>query len=90
MKVIKLDRRYKAFAQGFTHALKFQFRDRQALEVETILRDRYVYNGFDPAWQSHTGKRVPVLLSYSYPAREWWIDLRHESDITLILLMVDH
>jgi hypothetical protein len=90
MKIVKLNRRYKAFAQGFTHALKFEQQTWRSREVETILRARYVYNGGDPAWQACAGKRIPSPTRYGLRRQEWWINLRHESDITLILLMVDH
>lgn len=90
MKVIKLNRRYKAYAQGFTHALKFEQQTWRSREVESILRARYEYNGYDPAWQARAGKRIRNLYRPSYTRQEWWIDLRYESDITLILLMIDH
>jgi len=90
MKVIKLDRRYKAFAQGFTHALKFEQRTWRFDKVQHILHDRYEYNGYDPAWQGRAGKHIRNPYHPGFTMQEWWIDLRHESDITLILLMVDH
>lgn len=87
MKVVKLNRRYKAYKEGFTHALRFNSWSKEAGEIEQILTTRYgsQYNWYklhsNSQWTSGFGHR-----SNKYDTRPYWINLRKESDITMILL----
>ena len=87
MKVVKLNRRYKAYKDGFTHALRFDTWHIKAGEIEQFLTNRYgsQYNWYkrhgNSQWTSGFGSR-----SSKYDARPYWINLRNESDVTMILL----
>jgi hypothetical protein len=87
MKVVKLNRRYKAYKEGFTHALRLISWSKEAGEIEQFLTTRYgsQYNWYtqpgNRQWSSGFGHR-----SSKYDTRPFWINLRNESDITMILL----
>jgi len=87
MKVVKLDRRYKAYKEGFTHALRFDHWEKHAGDIEQFLTKRYgsQYNWYkrhsNSQWSSNFGSRPSRSDS-----RPFWINLRNETDISMILL----
>jgi hypothetical protein len=85
MKVVKLNRRYKAYKEGFTHALRFDHWEKNAGDIEQFLTKRYgsQYNWNKPQsqWTSGFGSRPS-----SSDSRPYWINLRRESDVSMILL----
>lgn len=85
MKVVKLNRRYKAYKEGFTHALRFNSWHPKAGEIENFLIKRYgnqySWNKPQSQWTSGFGSRPS-----SSDSRPYWINLRRESDVTMILL----
>lgn len=83
MKIIKLDNRYKCYKQGFTHAISFTFFTEDAINIERYLYNKYGHSSTRGQWYAWFGKRC----NYRRP---FYIAVRHESIITMILLSVDH
>lgn len=87
MKVVKLNRRYKAYKEGFTHALRFDQWGKHVGDIEQFLTNRYGRQYLwhkrhaNSQWTSGVGSRPS-----STDSRPYWINLRNEADITMILL----
>lgn len=83
MKVVKLHPRNIGWKHGFTHALRFDSWDADAARIHEFLRKTYntaTYDKQGPYYEKFGRKdKTSNLLSY-------WIYLRHEADITLLLL----
>lgn len=85
MKVVKLNRRYKAYKEGFTHALRFDHWEKHAGDIEQFLTNRY---GSQYSWQRDRGQWSSNFGSRPSrsDSRPFWINLKNEADITMILL----
>lgn len=85
MKVVKLNRRHNAFKQGFTHALRFNTWHQKAGEIENFLSQRY---GGQFYWDRNRGQWSSGFGSAprGFTSRPYWINLKNESDISMILL----
>ena len=93
MKLVKLNRRYKAFKDyGHIYAFRFTEWDRKADRVEKMFSDAY---GSQYAWSSRAdsnfrnwrasfGNRSPRSR-----IRPYWISFKDESMATLVLLKVE-
>lgn len=96
MKIVKLDNRYKAFKQGFIHALKFEQYGSDCALVEQSLHERYktqtnlvtgqYYGKFGRTVVKTTRNNWGLEITQRIPA-PYWIYLRNEADITLLLLL---
>ena len=98
MKVIKLHKRNIGYKHGFTHALKFDNWCGNAAKAEDILAKTHKTACYDKkgAYYGYFG-RVPKKKYDSHDRmaeKPYWINLRYEADITLLLLngvkIVDH
>jgi len=83
MKIVKLDNRYFAFKRGFTHALKFKSWTLESARTEELLSETYKTSCYN--------KNGPYYGAFARPRdvkepKPYWIYLRNESDISLILL----
>ena len=91
MKIIKLDRRYKRYNEGYTHALRWPvYEYSSCLQYELALTDLYGSHSFNPEkslWYPEFGSRA--WNPYGSTRRPYFIYLRKESMITALLLRVD-
>ena len=83
MKLIKLNRRYKAYKDyGHTYGFRFDSWDKDSTVVEKILHDmlgsQYSYNN---VWKSTFGSRPRASQS-----RPYFITFRDESIATVVML----
>ena len=86
MKIVKMDRRFTHYHQGFTHQIRsMNFRER--LEVEQFLKNQYgaaydygegVVKEYNPNWRLERAKR-----SYTGGTK---IYVKHERDLVLLNL----
>ena len=89
MKIVKLNRRYKAFRHGFTHALRYDDSHlRGSYELAKIKHESmYGHPSYDERtarhhpWMYVWGKRKPRTSYYIK-----WIYLKREEDLTLLML----
>jgi len=83
MKTVKLDKRHRAFHDGYTHAYRFDAYSGYAAWVEMLLRDAYDRHSWtrkeSKVWHSEFGSR-------QNGCKIFWIYFRDESVITYILL----
>lgn len=85
-RVVKLDRRHKKYKDGFTYGLRFDGFNHAAMKCEKILQNMYPNNrvySANPAWTYYLGS------NRTGGSRTYWINVRHESDITGVLLSLD-
>jgi len=90
MKIVKLNRRHKALSEGFTHALRFEYYDHAVVQkIETSLSDKYGYSGWKREdagdWYSMFGNVAKAKNGSKY--KTYWVYLRNEADVTLLLLL---
>jgi len=90
MKIVKLNRRHKALSEGFTHALRFEYYDHKTVSpIEFSLRDKYGHSGWKREdagnWYSMFGNVAKAKNGSKY--KTYWVYLRNEEDITLLLLL---
>jgi len=79
LKVVKLNRRNVAYQDGFTHAFRFNHYEFSGVQttIRSYLRDNYGYeykNG--SAWRDYIKRPRP-----------YWIAVRDEQMITVVLLV---
>lgn len=91
MKLIKLNRRHKAFKEnGHRWAFRWDSYDpKTCYQVERILNDmhgsQYYWNSRDqPTWKANFGHAVKGNHGY----RPYWISFTDEADATVVLLQV--
>lgn len=97
MKLVKLDRRYKAHKEyGHTWAFRWPSYDPSAChQVEKIMQDlhgsqyAYGHNRTDE-WRSGFGHASRRNLLLSNGRRPYWISFRNEQDATVILLKLEN
>lgn len=91
MKVVKLDRRHRLFRRGMTYAIKFENEWGKQLLVERALTDMYGWGYGNRNWDTFRGKvkinkdRWGHLDGRVHP---YWIGVRNEADLTMVLLKV--
>jgi hypothetical protein len=78
MKIVKLDRRYNAFNDGYTHALRFDACCQTSDRIIRFLDERY--REACGVWHSNFGS------VNNTGRRTFWINFRNEADIALVLL----
>lgn len=100
MKILKLNKRYLLGREGFSHALVFTMHNDKYLKkkavVEKLLHDMYGQGAFyykpghayydrheRPKWAKYTQTRNTAGVM------QWFIGLKEESMLSVILLMVD-
>lgn len=84
MKIIKLDNRHTAKRYGFNYALRFDTYVKEAGKVEDFLRK---IHGPAVFLRKYNGPWYGEFGSYSASwKRLYWINVRSEADITLIIL----
>lgn len=92
MKVIKLDKRHRLFRKGMTHAIKFENEwDKQHI-VENVLRDMYGWEYSNDNWSTFRGKVKINRDRWGFSdgrVHPYWIGVRNESDLTMVLLKVN-
>ena len=84
MKVIKLHPHNSAWKYGFTHALRFDGWNTQAARAEDFLYKMYNTATYD--------RKGPYYSKFGYKhknanSKPYWINLRNEADITVLLLI---
>jgi hypothetical protein len=86
MKVIKLDRRFKAYQFGFTHAIKFtNWFTSEARAVSSALYDIYGWDwDYTKPYKSFVGKK-----SRYTGVRPQYFAVKNESIITQVLLKME-
>ena len=92
MKVVKLDRRHRLFRRGMTHAIRFENEwDKQRI-VENILTDMYGWSYGNHNWDTFRGKvkinRGTTEL-FAPRVHTYWVGVRNEADLTMVLLKVN-
>ena len=87
MKVVKLNRRYKAFKEkGHTMGLRFKTCSKEVLELETQCHLRFGSRwSKNASWGSQFGSPDPNYHGY----RPYWLTFKNEADLTLLLLTLD-
>lgn len=97
MKVVKLDKRNRAFKYGFTHAIRFGAGESSVnfSKLKAYLEERYPR----PTYRYYTWSRLtPHLYAGSwetveskghYSKRIYWICVKNEAVLTMALLAVD-
>jgi hypothetical protein len=87
MKVIKLNRRFKKFSEGFTHAMRWDSWSYNKIgHYENFLSDAYGYHHYRPtasSWYAGFGAR-----SQATGYKPYYIYVRNESMITAAMLGV--
>lgn len=89
MKVIKLNRRYKYYQHGFTHAIKFPEWTSMSRQVESFLINQY---GPEP-WTTKEKIQHPWIGGYQFHTKRphpFMFYVKNEAVITLILLAIEH
>jgi hypothetical protein len=87
MKIVKLNRNHTAFSEGYTHALRFSEYTESRPYVEILDRayGTYPYSRlsrrYAPVWYADFGSRDKKTGMKAY-----WINLRNEADLTMVLL----
>ena len=92
MKVVKLDKRHRLFRKGMTHAIKFENEWDKQRVVENALRDVYGWEYGNYHWDTFRGKVKIIRDRYGmYDSRvhPYWIGVRNEADLTMVLLKVN-
>jgi hypothetical protein len=86
MKVIKLDRRFKAYKFGYTHAIKFpDFIDSDARKVASAFHDMYGWDYcYEKPYKGFYGKR-----DKDTGHRPQYFAVKNESMITQVLLKME-
>jgi hypothetical protein len=86
MKVIKLDRRFKAYQFGFTHAIKFKdWIDGDARKVASAFSDMYGWDwDYTKPYKSFHGKRNRYTGN-----RPQYFAVKNEAVITQVLLKME-
>lgn len=82
-RVVKLDRRHKNYKYGFTHGLRFNGFTNEAIKCEHMLQNMYPDN------RVYSANRAWTYYWSSGRTGIYWINVRHESDITGVLLSLD-
>ena len=85
MRVIKLNRRFKVFQHGYTHALKLNdWISKEARQIEQIFHDMYGWDwDYSKPYKSFSGRRVAGNPTVRYYA------VKNESVITQVLLKLE-
>lgn len=85
MKVIKLDRRFKAFQHGYTHAVKCDdWISKEAREIERVLHEMYGWDwDYTKPYKSFSGRRIAGSPTTRYYA------VKNETIITQVLLKME-
>jgi hypothetical protein len=89
MKIVKLNRRFKQFKEaGHTVALRFDHWTPEAHHAETICRSIWAHGGYNiyAEWYSYFGSATKSSNGF----RPFWITFKHESDMTMVLLGMNH
>lgn len=83
MKIVKLNKRFIAYNFGFTHALRFGSWNQNASDIEQFLQNQYdrIYSNKHGPFYTKFGRLDKDTRSLTY-----WIYLRYEADITMVLL----
>lgn len=87
MKVVKVGRRWKLYEQGFPVAIRFEsWADCRDSKIEDWLRTNRGYEYAQHSqWKSHWGTSTK-LTSAGHSSRPYFIGLRTEADVTVVLL----
>jgi hypothetical protein len=93
MRVVKLNNRYVLGRYGFTHAFRFDRENKQSDAVKKVLyqihgKDTHPWN----IWWHWNNQDAPWGY-YKAPKKvgqPYWIGVRHEADISAIMLMVNY
>lgn len=87
MKIVKLDRRYEAYREGYTYAIRWPLYDfSKCRKYEQALSDLYGWRGFcvgKSEWYSGFGSRDRASGRKAY-----FIYVRNQSVITAVLMKV--
>ena len=97
MKIVKLDRRYKAYKQGFRIALKFSQYSGDGVQYdrgcERILGSQYQLSptGEPSVWKDFFGTQTPIIDTFEpepwvNPGRSYYIAFRDAKYLTWIQL----
>ena len=91
MKIVKLDRRYKRYQDGYTHALRWHMYDHlSCMQYELALTALYgihSYNLEKSLWYPEFGSRA--RNPYGSTRLPYFIYVKKESMITAVLLKVN-
>lgn len=93
MKVVKLDRRHRLFRRGMTHAFKFENDWDKQRVVENVLCDMYGWGCGNKNWDTFRGKvKIDRDVGdglFATRVHTYWIGVRNEADLTMVLLKVN-
>jgi len=89
MKIVKMNRRHKAFRYGFTHGLRYE-ESHMASSFERVkLKLEAMYG--HPSWDDRRARHHPWMYVWGKrnPATGYyvkWIHIKREEDLTLLML----
>lgn len=86
MKIVKTQRRWKLYQEGFPVAIRFDsYADSMRSGIEKLCRERfgneYYWSGSGGQWRTHWGK-----ASSRFNTRPYFYGFRNEAAISMILL----
>ena len=85
MKLVKLDHRHSLKRKGYAYAFRFEHWESEASKVESTVR-RHEKSGYDFTFWS----KKAVLNSKGYSSRPYWIGIRNESTVSMVLLSMEN
>ena len=89
MKIVKLNRRHKAFRYGFTYALRYDDSHIRSSYEVVKLKLEAMYG--HPSWDDHKARYHPWMYVWAGRSSKTgfyvkWIHLKREEDLTLLRL----
>lgn len=95
MKIVKLDRRNRAFKHGFTHAIRFGAGEgiSNYMNIKNYLEERYPrptrYIWCMASHIKYAGKWETVESKGHYSKRIYWICVKNEALLSMALLSIE-